>query len=242
MLDESWIVFLFKNTPFLASLLAGILTFLSPCILPLLPAYFSYISGLSIQELKERNFSHLLSILMKCFIFIVGFSLIFILLGIFLNSTIGILLNQPIMRYIAGAIICLFGLHFLGILKINALYHTKKFDFKGKSFLSPFLLGMSFSLGWSPCVGPILASILTLSMTQKSYSLSLILFYCFGLAIPFLLTSLFISSGLKALKNISPHLRKIEILSGILLIVIGILIASNGIEAITGWLIPLMSN
>lgn len=242
MPDESWLVFLFKNTPFLASFLGGILTFLSPCILPLLPAYFSYISGLSIQELKEKNSSHLIPILTKCLIFIIGFSLVFILLGLFLNSTIGMLLNQPIMRYIAGGIICLFGLHFLGILKIHALYRTKKFDFKGQSFLSPFLLGVSFSLGWSPCVGPILASIFALSFTQKSYSLFLILFYCLGLAIPFLLTSLFLSSGLKVLKNLSPHLRKIEILSGILLLIVGMLIAFNGIETITEWLIPLMSN
>lgn len=242
MLDESWLVLLFKSTPVLASFLGGILTFLSPCILPLLPAYFSYISGLSIQELKANNVARFMEVPAKCLAFIVGFSLVFILLGIFLDNTLGKIFNHPIMRYIAGGIICLFALHFMGILKIQMLDRTKGFNFESRSFLSPFLLGMSFSLGWSPCVGPILASILTLTMIDKNYSLYLILFFCLGLAIPFLITSFFINSGLKALKAISPHLGKIQVISGIFLLIVGVLIAFDGMATLTQWLISLMGN
>lgn len=219
--------------PFLASFLAGILTFLSPCILPLLPAYFSYISGLSIQELKEQENKISSKVTLGCLLFILGFCSVFVLLAIFVNSALGYIFTLPIASYIAGGVIILFGFHFLGVCKIKLLYSTKRFEFKGSSILSPFLLGVSFSLGWSPCVGPILSAILALSAFQKSYSLALILVYCAGLAIPFILLSFFVSSGLKVLKNFSKYLRIIEIISGILLILIGIAIAFGQVGVIS---------
>ena len=235
-MDENTLLALFRSTPFFASFLAGILTFLSPCILPLLPAYFSYISGLSIQELKENNPKHLYKLITQCLLFILGFCSVFVLLGLFLNSTLGIIFNHPFTRYIAGGIICLFGFHFIGILKIKLLYQSKRFDFKGSSLFSSLLLGISFSLGWSPCVGPILASIFTLSLVDTNYSVFLITFYCLGLAIPFLLSSIFIGKSLKLFKFLSPHLRKIEIFSGIFLIALGLAIAFDGVSIITAWI------
>lgn len=228
---------LYENLPYLAAFLAGILTFLSPCILPLIPPYMSYISGVSIAELGAQN---RFMIFWRALFFVCGFSLIFILLGISFNSLLGRFLSNPITNYIAGGIIIIFGLHFLGIFRLNILYATKRLNiarFAESSailrFLAPFILGVGFALGWSPCVGPILASIIALNSISMSSGIYLLIIYALGLGVPFLLTALLIERIFRVFERFKRYYRAIEVASGILLILIGIAIIAGGLDRIT---------
>lgn len=228
---------LYENLPYLAAFLAGILTFLSPCILPLIPPYMSYISGVSIAELGAQN---RFMIFWRALFFVCGFSLIFILLGISFNSLLGRFLSNPITNYIAGGIIIIFGLHFLGIFRLNILYATKRLNiarFAESSailrFLAPFILGVGFALGWSPCVGPILASIIALNSISMSSGIYLLIIYALGLGVPFLLTALLIERIFRVFERFKRYYRAIEIASGVLLILIGIAIIAGGLDRIT---------
>ena len=227
---------LFEKLPYSISFLAGILTFLSPCILPLIPPYMSYISGISIEEIQNKSIKNKITIFNKALLFVAGFSLIFILIGISFNTILSRILGNSIFNYIAGGIIVLFGIHFLGIIKFNILYKTKRFDSKKLEnnkflkYISPFILGVGFALGWSPCVGPILSSIMVLSSTDRTSGLSFMIVYAAGLAIPFLLTALAVERFFKMFDKIKQYSRTIEIISGLLLIVIGIVIAFGGLD------------
>ena len=226
---------LFEKLPYSISFLAGILTFLSPCVLPLIPPYMSYISGISIQELQNKSLKNKIVIFQKALLFVFGFSIIFILIGISFNTLLGRILGNNIINYIAGGIIVLFGIHFLGIIKFGFLYKTKKLDssklenIRFLKYISPFILGVVFALGWSPCVGPILSSIMVLSSTNKAGGLIFMIVYASGLAVPFLLTALAIEKFFRLFNKIKKYSRMIEILSGILLIAIGIIIAFGGL-------------
>ena len=228
---------LYENLPYLAAFLAGILTFLSPCILPLIPPYMSYISGVSIAELGAQN---RLMIFWRALFFVCGFSLIFILLGISFNSLIGRFLSNPITNYIAGGIIIIFGLHFLGIFRLNILYATKRLNiakFAESSAIlrlfAPFILGIGFALGWSPCVGPILASIIALNSISIHSGIYLLIIYALGLGVPFLLTALLIERIFRVFERFKRYYRAIEMASGILLILIGVAIIAGGLDRIT---------
>ncbi|RDU57455.1 cytochrome c biogenesis CcdA family protein [Helicobacter sp. MIT 99-5507] len=227
---------LFEKLPYSISFLAGILTFLSPCVLPLIPPYMSYISGISIQELQNKSLKNKIVIFQKALLFVFGFSIIFILIGMSFNTLLGRILGNNIINYIAGGIIVLFGIHFLGIIKFGFLYKTKKLDssklenIRFLKYISPFILGVVFALGWSPCVGPILSSIMVLSSTNKAGGLSFMIVYASGLAVPFLLTALAIEKFFRLFNKIKKYSRMIEILSGILLIAIGIIIAFGGLD------------
>lgn len=232
---------LYQQLPYSVALLAGILTFLSPCILPLIPAYMSYISGMSLEELKNHSIKTRIYIFQKSLLFIAGFSTIFVIMGISFNTIVSTILSNSITNYIAGGIIVIFGIHFLGIIRFRLLYASKQMQFNYKiskentlaliiKFLSPFILGVGFALGWTPCVGPILSSIMILSTTDKTGGLSLMIVYAIGLAIPFLLTALAIERLFSILSKIKKYARVIEIINGIILIAIGFAVIFGGLD------------
>lgn len=243
---ETTLFSLFKELPYAVAFIAGVLTFLSPCILPLLPPYMSYISGISLAELKTNSLKMRLHIFQRAGLFVCGFSLIFVLVGVSFSTIFAGFLHNQWTNYLAGFVIIGFGLHFLGIFRLHILYRTKRLDlggFGGKDSrcidsrlgaifraISPFILGVGFALGWSPCVGPILSSIMLLSTTDATNGLFLMLIYAAGLALPFLATALAIERSFEAFSRIKIHARKIEILSGILLVLIGATIAFGGLD------------
>ncbi len=225
-----------NNMSLLLAFSAGLLSFLSPCVLPLVPAYITYLTGSTVAELSSGKAR--LHTLYKSLGFVLGFSLVFIAMGASITS-IGKLLtgNMDVFRKIGGALIVLFGIHITGIFKIKTLYYEKRlvpFEKLGKNISSVFV-GMAFAAGWTPCVGPILASILIYagSMETISMGIMLLLAYSLGLAVPFVLTAYAIGSFSGYFKKISKHLNTISIASGILLIAMGILIFTNKVSILS---------
>lgn len=223
--------------PIFASLLAGILTFISPCILPLIPVYITLVTGLSIEELDNRK--NLLSVFLSSICFVLGFTTVFVFLGLSVTIIGQFFLNNiDILRTVGGIIIIIFGLHLLGIFKIKLLY--KQFGWMDKikrtsNYFTIYLIGCAFAFSWTPCVDPILASILIMAATQGTIAKGtfLLLIYSLGLAIPFILTALFVSKFLTLFNSLKKYYKVIEIISGALLILMGILIISGGFNKIT---------
>jgi len=210
----------------IAAFVAGLASFLTPCVLPLVPGYVSLISGVGIEELKSQQASVLRKVMLNSLAFIVGFSIVFVTLGA-LSTAVGQLASQykSLLAQVAGVIVILFGLHLTGILRINALYSDKRLHgLKGASTLwGAFVIGFAFAFGWAPCVGPILAVILGFAAAQDSVAKGILLLsiYSLGLAIPFLLTSLGIERFLAFYSRFRSHLHKVEVASGVLLIALG---------------------
>ncbi len=217
----------------LAAFGAGLLSFLSPCVLPLMPVYVSFVTGYSVQELKEGRFSPS-RILGTTLAFILGFSTVFISLGA--SATIlGELLNRylHIVARVLGILVIILGIHIMGVVRIPVL--SKHLQFKEvktpKGFLGPMVLGMAFALGWSPCTGPILASILAYASTQQHVVKGMVLLatYSAGLAVPFLLFALLFGYATKALQRFQRFFRAVEIISGLVLIALGIAMLRGGV-------------
>jgi len=214
----------------LISFAAGILSFLSPCVLPLVPGYISLISGVSIDNLKE-GISSRRAVILNSLAFNAGLSVIFLVLGTTAGLVGAAITSNPWVRIIGGLVIIAFGLQLIGLLKISALYKDTRFfsDDKPRGVIGSAVLGVAFAAGWTPCIGPILGGIIGLAATSGGWRAGLVLsaFYSAGLAVPFLLTGLGINQFLSFYKNFRKHLHKVEVVSGVVLIVVGILVMSG---------------
>ena len=212
-----------------AALFAGLLSFFSPCILPLIPAYFSFITGLSLDELTEDKKETRRKVILSTLFYVAGFSFIFILFGAS-ASFLGGFVNQYswVIRYLGGGIILIFGFHLLGLINIKGFNFEKRIHVKKKPLhlMGTFVIGMAFGAGWSPCIGPMLGSILIVAGNQDTIVKGILLLsvYSAGLAIPFLLMSFFINSILEIMKRATKFIGVFNKVSGILLIVIGLLL------------------
>lgn len=215
----------------LIALVAGFLSFLSPCVLPLVPGYISLMSGVSVDKLKEGESGATRAVALNALIFILGFSLVFIAMGAS-ASAVGSFLTayKSILLKIAGVIIILFGVFLLGLLKIPALYREKRYQGGvGRGKLSTFFLGLAFAFGWTPCIGPILGALLLLAATKQTVTEGVFLLsvYSLGLGIPFFLTALGINQFLSFYKGFRRYLGWVERFAGVLLIGIGLLVFTN---------------
>ena len=224
---------------------AGLLSFLSPCVLPLIPGYISYVSGQSLQEVINSKKINPFPLILFCF----GFSTVFIIFGAS-ASLLGqlFLQNSEILRIFAGIIIVIFSLQLIGIINIPYLNFEKRFDAKeSRNILFPYIIGLAFGFGWTPCIGPILGSILALASIEETLSRAIILLisYSLGLAIPFVLSGYLIQKFLLFSKNFRKNINLISKIGGITLLVTGILILTNQLQAIGFYIIkvfPFMQN
>jgi cytochrome c-type biogenesis protein len=225
----------------IAAFLAGLVSFLSPCVLPLVPGYVSLISGVGAEQIKSQESQLLRKIMLNSVSFILGFSVVFITLGA-LSTEVGQLLARykSTLAQVAGVVIILFGLHLTGIFRINALYADKRLhNVKGSSTMGgAFLIGFAFAFGWTPCVGPVLGAILVLAAGQDSLvkGMMLLAIYSLGLAVPFLACSLLIQRFLKFYGRFRSHMHAVEVASGALLIALGILLVINRFTIISNYL------
>lgn len=232
-------IFSLDNISFILAFSAGLLSFLSPCVLPLIPAYVSYLTGSAAAEINTNKAK--LNLLYKSIGFIVGFTIIFIIMGASISS-LGKLFatNQGVFRKVGGILIIIFGLHTTGLFKIKMLYSEKRLLPFGedKKNLSSVFIGMAFATGWTPCIGPILSSILIYagSMETIGKGILLLLVYSLGLAIPFMLTALAIGNFSKYFRKFSKYLLVVSVISGILMIIMGILVFTNKLAILSRYL------
>ena len=230
---------------FLIAFGAGLISFLSPCVLPLIPGYVSYISGQSLQDIIDSKKTNFFPLVLFC----LGFSTVFVLLGAsasFLGQAL--LQNSEFLRIVAGIIIVIFSFQLLGIINIPYLNFEKRFDAKeSRNILFPYIIGLAFGFGWTPCIGPILGSILAIASIEETLTRAIILliFYSLGLAIPFVLSGYLIQKFLLFSKNFRKNINLISKIGGITLLIAGILILTNQLQAIGFYIIkvfPFMQN
>jgi cytochrome c-type biogenesis protein len=234
-----------QNVTLLAAFAAGFLSFISPCVLPLIPGYISFVSGVSVDEMKadDTPAASRLQVFMTSLAFVIGFSIVFIALGASATAIGKFMFSKlPILSKIAGVILIVFGLHTMGVFRLAFLETEKRVHSQRKPAgpLGAMLVGVAFAFGWTPCIGPILGGILAIAGSKNSVGegITLLAIYSLGLGIPFLLTSLAINQFFGAAKRIRKHYHAIELVSGALLIVIGVLIVTGQLTLIVRFLQP----
>ena len=226
---------------------AGLASFIAPCILPMIPAFLAYISGTTLTEIsndQKTGFKiNKINVVINTIFFVLGFSIVFSTLGVLINSVLSDNINQfsNSLNGIAGIIIIIFGIFLILSTKINSLNKEKKFQIKNfkSSYPMSFVFGLAFAIGWTPCVGPILGTILTLAATTPSISFTLLLAYSTGLGIPFILIGVFFSKSTKIISSMTKHLKYYNIVLGGFIILLGILIFTNQLAYIANF--PLLN-
>ncbi len=222
------------NITFIGAFAAGLLSFLSPCVLPLIPSYITYITGLSFADLQAEHPSHKVrqQTIIHSLLFIAGFTFVFVLLGA--SATfVGTFLQEhmTVIRKVGGVLIIIFGIHVSGIFDIGLLLGEKRLTIHRKpaGYVGSFLVGVAFAAGWTPCIGPILASILMVAATEETVyrGVALLLAYSMGLAIPFFLASLALHQFLLFFNRFKKYIRIFEIITGVFLIIVGVLVFGN---------------
>ena len=225
---------------FPAAFTAGILSFLSPCVLPLIPAYFTFITGFSLEELTQnRNSEIRKKVFLSTALFVSGFSLIFILMGASASYLGSLMFNhRKLIRIIGGILIIFMGIHLTGIIRIPGLDIEKRVNIEKKPihFLGIVIIGMAFGAGWSPCIGPLLGSILIIAGSQETVwqGIALLAIYSSGLALPFIIISAFIHLLLIFIKKASRVLKYVNATAGILLIIVGVILLTNKLHVFIG--------
>ncbi|MDO8883231.1 MAG: cytochrome c biogenesis protein CcdA [Pseudotabrizicola sp.] len=225
----------------LIALMAGVLSFLSPCVLPIVPPYLAYMGGISMTDMRGDATARR-RVIVPALFFVMGLSTVFLLLG-FTASAFGafFLQNQMLFSRISGAVVLVFGLHFIGLFRIPMLDREARLDAgdRGGSAFGAYVLGLAFAFGWTPCIGPQLGAILSLAAQEGSVQRGTLLLgvYALGLGLPFLLAALFVERSLGLMQRLKPHMKTIERVMGVLLIIVGLALLTGAFTDFSWWLL-----
>lgn len=224
-----------QDIPLMIAFLAGLFSFLSPCVLPIVPGFISYIVGKSFADLQYSSKANTLKLLPLILLFTLGFSSVFIIMGASIEFLSDIFFNfKRQLNFISGILIILLGLYFIGIIKIPFLDLEHKFKIQGiqNRLFFPYLIGVAFAFGWSPCIGPILGSVLAIAINDSVNGVVLLSFYSLGLAIPFVVVGLMMSKLITMISFLNKYTRSFQLVTGLILLVTGILIFNGTIQSL----------
>ena len=232
------------DVTFPAAAAAGLLSFLSPCVLPLVPPYLTYLAGVSMEDLEiETRSAARRDILLSSVLFVLGFTTVFVALGATASAFGSVLrANLHILSWVAGGIIILMGLHFIGLLRVSLLYREKRAEIaKPMGLFGSYVMGLAFAFGWTPCIGPILAAILAVAGTQETVALgaALLATYSLGLGLPFIGAGLALGRFLAFVARFRRHFDKVEKVVGVMLVFTGVAFLTGGVQEMSYWLLEL---